>query len=285
MDFFIYLPCNIQIYRPMKRRFLLLMLTVLACGAVNAQSAFVHPWMNKKVAYFGDSITDPRNSGSKLKYWHFLQEWLNITPYVYGISGRQWNDIPNQTDKLLAEHADSVDAILIFIGTNDFNEGVPIGEWYDIKEKEVMAGIHETKHLVTRKRMLPVMSKDTYKGRINIALDKLKRTYPTKQIVLLTPIHRAGFYANDKNWQPTEDYYNRCGEPLQRYVDAVKEAGNVWAVPVIDLNALSGLFPMADEHVQYFKDGAVDRLHPNDKGHERMARTLYYQLSTLPCTF
>lgn len=274
-----------QKFKFMKRGFLLFMLTACVCGAVKAQTDFVHPWMNKKVAYFGDSITDPRNSGSKLKYWHFLQEWLNITPYVYGISGRQWNDIPNQTDKLLAEHADSVDAILIFIGTNDFNEGVPIGEWYDIKEEEVMAGIHEPKHLVTRKRMLPVMSKDTYKGRINIALDKLKHIYPTKQIVLLTPIHRAGFYANDKNWQPTEDYYNRCGEPLQRYVDAVKEAGNVWAVPVIDLNALSGLFPMADEHVQYFKDGAVDRLHPNDKGHERMARTLYYQLSTLPCTF
>lgn len=43
--------------------------------------------------------------------------------------------------------------------------------------------------------------------------------------------------------------------------------------------------PLMDEHVQYFKDGAADRLHPNDKGHERMARTLYYQLSTLPCTF
>ena len=79
-----------------------------------------------------------------------------------------------------------------------------------------MAGIHEPKHMVTRKRMYPIMDKSTYRGRINIALDKLKRTYPTKQIVLLTPIHRAGFYRNEKNWQPTEDYYNLCGEPFQR---------------------------------------------------------------------
>jgi lysophospholipase L1-like esterase len=51
------------------------------------------------------------------------------------------------------------------------------------------------------------------------------------------------------------------------------------------MNALSGLYPMMDEHAQYFADPQVDRLHPNDKGHERMARTLYCQLSALPCTF
>ena len=48
-----------------------------------------HPWKGKRVAYFGDSITDPRNSGSKKKYWGFLEDWLGITPYVYGVSGRQ----------------------------------------------------------------------------------------------------------------------------------------------------------------------------------------------------
>ena len=28
-----------------------------------------------------------------------------------------------------------------------------------------------------------------------------------------------------------------------------------------------------------------DDLHPNDAGHERMAKTIMYQLSALPCTF
>ena len=269
----------------MKLRTFLLFLTALLYGAVNAQTSFVHPWMQKRVAYLGDSITDPKHKASKVKYWQYLQNWLNIKPYVYGISGRQWNDIPNQIDKLQKEHGDSVDAILIFMGTNDFNDGIPIGEWYDIKEEMVMAGIHEPKHMVIRKRMYPIMTTTTFKGRINIAINKLKRAYPTKQIVLLTPIHRAGFYANEKNWQPTEEYFNRCNEPLQRYIDAIKEAGNVWAVPVIDLNSLSGLFPLIDEHVLYFNDETTDRLHPNEKGHERIARSLYYQLSILPCYF
>ena len=67
-----------------------------------------------------------------------------------------------------------------------------------------------------------------------------------------------------------------------RPIQAVKDAGNIWAIPVINTNAVSGLYSMMDEYAQYFFDPQTDRMHPNDKGHERMARTLYYQLATLP---
>ena len=243
----------------------------------------VHPWTGKRVAYFGDSITDPRNKGSRRKYWGFLQEWLGITPWVYAVSGRQWDDIPRQADKLYTEHGDSADAILIFMGTNDYNNGVPLGEWYEVKKEQVMYGHGKPKQLVDRRRRYLSKDKGTFRGRINIAMEKVKKMYPTQQIVLLTPIHRAGFYANDKNWQCTEDYDNQCGEFMDVYIDAVKEAGNIWSVPVIDLNAISGLWPMMDEHARYFKDGATDRLHPNDAGHERLAMTLAAQLMCLPC--
>ena len=241
--------------------------------------------MQKRVAFFGDSITDPRNDGSKIKYWHFLRDWLGITPYVYAVSGRQWNDIPRQADRLHTEHGDSVDAILILVGTNDYNNAVPLGEWYEVKKEQVIYGHGQPKALVDRERRYLRKDPETYRGRINIALDKVKKMYPTKQIVLLTPIHRAQFHRSDTNWQITEDYANGCGSYLDDYVNAVKDAGNIWAVPVIDLNAVSGLYPMADEYAQYFKDATTDRLHPNDKGHERIARTLYYQLSALPCGF
>lgn len=268
--------------------FLIWLLVVIAVPGV-AQTTIAapqvpqwHPWQGKRVAYFGDSITDPRNNGSKKKYWGFLQDWLGITPYVYGVSGRQWNDIPRQAQKLQEEHGDSVDAILIFIGTNDYNAGVPIGEWFTERPEKVMAGIHEPKHMVDRRHRYPVMSDSTYRGRINKALDCVKRMYPQKQIVLLTPIHRAEFYANEKNWQPREDYTNQCGEYIDAYVESVKEAGNLWAVPVIDLNALCGLYPLMDEMAPYFHNTENDRLHPNDVGQARMAQTLMMQLLTLP---
>lgn len=264
------------------RPILILLLSLFALTTTAQETfTFTHPWQGKKVAYFGDSITDPNNKASQQKYWYWLQQWLGITPYVYGVSGRQWNDIPRQTDKLFKEHADDVDAIIIFCGTNDYFSDVPLGQWYDEQMDSVAYAHGKSKTIVQRKHRLPCMTDSTLCGRINIALDKLKAVYPTKQIVLLTPIHRAQFYRSDTNWQPTEDYANALGLFIDSYVDVVKEAANVWAVPVIDLNSLSGLYPMAETHGQYF-NSEEDRLHPNDNGHKRMAQTLLYQFLTLP---
>lgn len=249
------------------------------------QTVFTHPWQGKRVAYFGDSITDPRNKAASKKYWGFLADWLGQQAYVYGVSGRTWSDIPRQADKCFADHGDSIDAVIIFMGTNDYNQGIPIGSWYTEKPEQVLFARGKPKALEDRVQRRPVMSDSTVCGRINIALDKVKRMYPAKQIVLLTPIHRAGFYPNDTNWQPTEDYTNRCGEYIDAYVDVVVQAGRVWAVPVIDWNAVGGLFPLMDEHAPYFNNKDTDRLHPNNSGHQRLARTLYYQLAALPCTF
>ena len=266
----------------MKRLYSFIVMMALAVMTVSAQVTVQHPWAGKKVAYFGDSITDPRNKASKNKYWSLLEKWLGITPYVYAVSGRQWNDIPRQADQLMAQHGDTVDAILIFMGTNDYNNGVPLGKWYDEKEEEVMYGHGKPKQMTMRKRQYLCMDNDTYRGRINIAMDKVKRMYPTKQVIVMTPIHRQNFHANDKNWQCSEDYTNQCGEYLQAYIDATKEIANVWAVPVIDMNALCGLYPMLDEYAQFFNNAETDRLHPNDAGHERMAKVLMYQLLAQP---
>lgn len=260
-------------------------MAILAIALSAAAQGLTHPWQGKTVAYFGDSITDPRNKASQDKYWQQLKRMLGITPYVYAVSGREWNDIPRQTDALLKEHGHDFDAILIFIGTNDYNNAVPLGRWYDEKMESAIYGHRYEKRPEDRMRRTPAMDADTYRGRINIALDSLKRTFPEKQIVLLTPIHRSGFYANDKNWQVPEDYANRCGEWLDAYVEAVREAGKVWSVPVIDLGQLCGLYPLIDEHARYFHNADTDRLHPNDLGHKRIAEALYWQLLTLPCAF
>lgn len=249
------------------------------------QDPLPHPWAGKKVAFIGDSITDPRNKAASKKYWAVLQERLGITPWVYGVSGRQWDDVPRQAGLLSSEHGQDVDAILIFMGTNDYNNAVPLGRWYVEEMEDTEYGHRYEKRPEYRMKRTPDMDAKTYRGRINIALDSLKRLYPTKQIVLLTPIHRSGFYANDKNWQCGEEYHNRCGEYLQAYVDAVKEAGQVWSVPVIDLGSLCGLYPLHDEMSRYFNNADTDRLHPNNLGHKRMGETLLYQLSALPCTF
>lgn len=260
--------------------------SVASTSCANNQGYIQHPWQGKKVGYIGDSITDPNCYGNEIKkYWDFLKEWLGITPYVYGVSGRQWNDVPRQAEKLKEEHGTEVDAIIVLMGTNDFNNGVPIGEWFTEKEEQVMAARGEVKKLVTRKRRTFIMTNDTYKGRINIGMDKLKKLFPDKQIVLLTPLHRSLADFGEKNVQPDESYQNSCGEYIDAYVQAIKEAGNLWGVPVIDFNSVTGMNPMIEEQLIYFHDSSFDRLHPNTTGQERMAHTLMYQLLSLPAVF
>ena len=117
----------------MKQKLIITLTALLIALPAVTQKLESHPWKGKRVAYFGDSITDPRNSASKTKYWGFLEQWLGIKPYVYGVSGRQWNDIPRQADLLKKEHGNDFDAILILMGTNDYNNAVPIGEWFEEK--------------------------------------------------------------------------------------------------------------------------------------------------------
>lgn len=260
----------------------MLLLLLAPVGVTAAPVTVEHPWAGKKVGYIGDSVSDPRNGASEKKYWNYLEEWLGVTPFVYAVSGRQWNDVLRQADKLKQEHGDDLDAIVIFMGTNDYNNAVPLGRWFDEKAEPVEYGHRYEKRPELRMRRSPSMDGSTFKGRINIALDSLKRSFPDKQIVLLTPIHRSGFYHSATNWQVPEDYANRCGEYLDAYIEAVREAGQVWAVPVVDISAVSGLFPLMDEYAKFYHDEQTDRLHPNDRGHERLAKTLMYQLLPIP---
>ncbi len=251
----------------------------------NAPTWGVHPWTGKRIGYFGDSITDPHNNASVAKYWDFLASWLGTTSYVYAVSGRQWDNIPHQADQLWKEHGNEVDAILIFVGTNDFNAGIPIGEWFEEHEEQVLAAVHGPKGMVQRMKRTLIKDATTYRGRINMALEKVKSMYPDKQIVLLTPLHRAFATFGENNIQPTEAYQNLCGEYFDRYVESVHEAGQIWGIPVIDLHSMTGLQPMLPEGLRYFANAETDQLHPNDDGHYRMALTLYYMLSTLPGGF
>jgi lysophospholipase L1-like esterase len=252
-------------------------------SALAQEVTFKHPWAGKRVALFGDSITDPGlgKGGGFTMYWAYLQEWLNLDIYNYAVSGRQWNDIPRQLHALQAEHGNDVDAILIMMGTNDYNMGIPVGEWFTEKEEYVLAGtdMDEPAIMQLRKRRYPVMDDATVKGRINIALKLIKETYPQCPVVLLTPLHRGWFRLDEGNVQPEESYQNRIGEYLDAYVNAVKEAANIWSVNVIDLHAVSNMNPLAGQEGYYKADW--DHLHPGKEGNLHLAQVLYYQLLTI----
>lgn len=261
---------------------ILIALLVLSAHAV-AQPLVNSQWEGARVAFLGDSITDARQlEQTNNVYWNNLADILGIEPYVYGISGHKMSQIVGQGEKLEAEHGQAVDAIIVFIGTNDYNSGTPMGEWYSYSTKTT---VEDGPVEVERRHRELIFDNSTFKGRANIALRWLKTHYPDKQIIFLTPIHRGAARFSDRNIQPPESYANACGLFIDDYVQAVRELASVWAVPVIDLNSISGLYPMVDEHAGYFRDSRTDRLHPNTRGQLRMAYAIAYQLLAYPARF
>ena len=247
-------------------------------------------WNGKRVGFLGDSMTDPRNRATQYHYYEYLRDSLGITPLVYARSGNQWNHIRQRAEEMIKAEGDNLDAIFIWAGTNDYNHGAPIGQFYT--ERDTVVDYNGK--MVPRKCRDFIYTDSTFCGRINQLLSMLKHRYPTKQIIIMTPPHRgyANFSdpANNKfNVQPDENIANSQGLYLEDYVNTLKQAGQYWSVPVIDLFSLSGLFPMEPAHGIYFAepDGypnsvRYDRLHPSRAGHIRLGQTLLQQLQTLP---
>lgn len=236
-------------------------------------------WRGKKVAVFGDSISD---KGIKWwrHWWSYLADMTGIEPLVYATNGRQWSDVPRQAEDLAAAGEDP-DAILILMGTNDFNSDIPLGEWWDV----VAEPVNRNGQKVRCRKRVPSFSPNTVRGRINTAIKFLKERYPDRQIVLLTPIHRGFFTCAKTNVQPDEAYANALGLWIGDYAACVREAGPIWSVPVIDLHSEAGLMPSLAPYGRFFNRSDTDLLHPNSEGHRRIAEVIAARLSAMPATF
>ena len=246
-------------------------------GNRSAKSA----WSGRRVAVLGDSISDPRHIGCSRNYWEILAKRLGCDVWVYAVNGARLDGLLKQAEILRRDLGRYVDAILVFGGTNDFNGDVPQGTWYDVAEEEVN---RKGKAVRLPRRRLS-MDATTFRGRTNRLLEYLKRTFPTQQIVLLTPVHRGFATFGPTNVQPDESFPNACGVWFDGYVADLRAAADIWSVPLVDLYRESGLTPTCEEHYRYFHDADTDMLHPNDHGQARIAETILAKLLTLPPEF
>ena len=146
-------------------------------------------------------MTQKRDSSNTV-YWEYLSDLLGIEPFVYGISGHQWDGIYRQAIKLKNEKGTDVHAILIFAGTNDYNHSLPLGQFFTETQKETN---HNGEQVIRRYRS-PIFNDSTFCGRINKVMDFLKSNYPDQQIIILTPIHRGFAQFSDRNIQPEENF-------------------------------------------------------------------------------
>lgn len=242
-------------------------------------------WKNKTVGFLGDSITEGVGVNPGECYWNCLEKKLGLIPRCYGKNGAVFRGLCEQADEMYEDCKENIDAIIIFAGTNDYNDGLPMGEWYcEPVDCEVVVGYRDGKPVyATRKRREFNMDTSTFRGSINAVMSKVREYYPTKQVVIMTPIHRA--YANfgGDNIQYDERHTDKGGYYVEEYVNVIKEVPNIWACDIIDLHAKSGLFPLNDTQAElFFCSSETDRLHPNAEGHERIAQAMEAAMMNIP---
>ncbi|WP_373271253.1 SGNH/GDSL hydrolase family protein [Paenibacillus sp. MY03] len=101
----------------------------------------------------------------------------------------------------------------------------------------------------------------TFYGALRKAIEFLHSARPELRILMLTPLHKD-HSSYDVN------FVNGAGHRLAEYEVAIKKIGVMYAIPVYDAFALSGITKINLE--AYTLDG----LHPNDAGYRRITRGL-----------
>lgn len=197
-----------------------------------------------KAAFLGDSITEGCGASAPDKvYWRVLAERTGLCVTGYGVGGTriaritQKSEVPhwdldfNLRARQMEKH---FDIIGIFGGTNDYGAGIaPLGNLTDTTEY-------------------------TFCGALHVLFAYLLSEYPAAFVFAMTPLHRS-----DEN-RPI----GKEGVVLADYADAIRRAANSFSVPVLDLYAQAGIYPdIAVSRERYAPDG----LHPNDRGHGKIA--------------
>ncbi|PJI34075.1 hypothetical protein CU320_01700 [Acinetobacter pseudolwoffii] len=248
-------------------------------GGSGASSHFA----GKKIVCFGDSITEfgtyPQQIGTRLgasgynvgfggcrwaKHTNALYDPFSMyrvadyiaTENLTGLmdaaialrDSAQADDNTAAVTRLQSLDFSTVDYVTIFYGTNDFSGPNPIGTDSDT-------------------------TGDTVKGAINLTLDKLLTKYPNLKIVLITPIWRARMLTGDG--LESDSNPNSLGLYLRDYVEAIKDMGTKYHVPVLDLYNTSGINKYTK--AQYISS---DGLHLNAAGDTHLANLIAAKLSS-----
>jgi lysophospholipase L1-like esterase len=246
----------------------------------------------KKIVWvaIGDSITylnehadETGNRVSKGYLSRVVAELPNIHYINQGHNGWKSSDIASKIDNLGLVKAD---AYTVFLGTNDWWGGRPVGSIDDYKNNTGTNSVF---------------------GSFRIIVDKIRKLNQEAKIVLITPMQRNDFvYLLNATNNAYGSYKTKNGQSLEAFANAVIAIGKIENIPVIDLYHdplldLKNLVhfkrlkdPLTGKYVNYqyprftqipfdpkkdeypYPPTAVnityDGLHPSDKGNEIIAK-------------
>lgn len=203
---------------------------------------------NNNLTFVGDSITYGLHaSDSSHSYPSIISKNANITVYNEGVSNSTWqNGSANDTISLVSR-SKSIDftrgnTVVLFAGTNDFAQSLPIGALTDTTDKTML-------------------------GAINLVIQNIYGKNSAADIRLILPMWRARI--NDTNAPvDIENTANSIGKYLKDYNDAIMSAGEYYHFPVLDLYHNFGVNKL--NYANWLADG----LHPNDAGYAKLANVI-----------
>jgi len=217
-------------------------LNAMENGILNAYKDFSF-WEGKTAVCVGDSIT--HGVGTTKIYWQMLEEILKLGKVIgMGVSGScvsAKSDYGTDREPLINrwQNIPDADLITLFIGTNDYGHGTPLGTITDVGDI-------------------------SFYGALNVIIPGIIEAHPNSRLVYITPMHR--YYKN-----VDEESKNASGYVLKDYVDAIKEVCTRYSVPVVDFFNDVGFYPkLSVIRDLYMPDG----IHPNEAGHKKMAYLL-----------
>lgn len=167
----------------------------------------------------GDSITylndHSDETGNRVQKGYLTRvgeklPWLQVVNQ--GHNGWTSGGIAASFDKLGIPNGD---VYTIFLGTNDWWQGRPIGEFTDYSNNT---------------------GNNTVNGSFRIIVDKIRAINPAAKIVLMTPMQRVDFvYLFNLKNNAYGSYKEKNGQTLEAFANAILAIGQREGFPVVDL--------------------------------------------------
>jgi len=164
------------------------------------------------ITYLNDHLEETGNRVNK-GYLTRVSAELKFLNYINkGYNGWTAAAIAERIESLKIPKAD---VYTVFLGTNDWWAGRPVGQIEDYKLNK---------------------GNNTFYGSIAIIINTVKKLNPNAKIILFTPMQRADFvYIADKNNNAYGSYKEKSGQTLKDFADAILKIGAESGFKVIDL--------------------------------------------------